>query len=148
MFRDRRITDRHGMVMAALYGGEPFDAEGNPRTQYDGRGQKHNRLKELTDLAEWGYAALFDRWELTTAGHDEMLKQPARELPPQQAADYLNISPKGLRALLDAGEIPFRQAGQRCLIREDDLAAYKAKDDAERATVADELTVLGQEMDR
>jgi len=147
-FRDRRITMRHAMVMAGIFGGETYSPAGDPRVQYDGRGPKHNRLPELRELADWGYVALHDHWELTAAGYEEFRAPRVEELATAVAANYLNVSTKHLRGLLEAGEIPIRQVGQRYLVRKDDLEAYKAKDDAERAKVADELTRLGQEMEQ
>jgi len=72
---------------------------------------------------------------------------PDAELTTQQAADLLNVSRQFLIGLLDAGEIEYRVAGAHRWVRADAVLDYRRRDDRRRRQVADELTVLNQEMD-
>jgi excisionase family DNA binding protein len=68
------------------------------------------------------------------------------ELTTQQAADLLNVSRPYLIKILDEGKVPHRSVGKDHLVRFDDLMAFKRKDDAYRARVADQLVADAQEL--
>jgi len=71
---------------------------------------------------------------------------PGAELTMQQAADLLNVSCPFQIGLLDAGEIEYRMVGAYRWVRADAVLDHRCRDDRRRQ-VADELTVLNQEMD-
>lgn len=69
------------------------------------------------------------------------------ELTTQQAADLLNVSRPYVVKLLEEGTIPCTHTvgGQR-RVRANDLLAYRARRDIERAEGLRELTRMGQEL--
>lgn len=67
------------------------------------------------------------------------------ELTLQQAANLLNVSPKFLLSLLEAGEIAYIGAGDRLQIRLEDLMVYREKRDKKRANLLDKLIEFSQE---
>jgi excisionase family DNA binding protein len=69
------------------------------------------------------------------------------ELTTQKAADILNVSRPFLTKQLEEKKIPFHRVGTHRRIRAEDLFAYKAKRDSERAEALKNLQRLGQEYD-
>lgn len=84
--------------------------------------------------------------EATAAGRGVQIMPFNAELTTQQAAEALNVSRPYLIGLLEAGEIEYRLVGRHRRVRFDKLMEYKARDDAKRRGVADELSSLGQEL--
>ena len=70
----------------------------------------------------------------------------AELMTPQQAADKLIVSAKGLRKLLEDGilEVVEVDGGER--IRSVDVLAYKAQRDARRRVGLEQLTYLTEEL--
>lgn len=68
------------------------------------------------------------------------------ELTVNEAANILGSSDSYLLALLDSGEIPFREEPNRRLVRLDDLLRYKQEKKRLREAVLDEMTREAQEM--
>ena len=69
------------------------------------------------------------------------------ELTTQKAADILNVSRPFLTKQLEEKKIPFHRVGTHRRIRAEDLFAYKAKRDSDRAAALKNLQRLGQEYD-
>lgn len=69
------------------------------------------------------------------------------ELTTQQAADILNVSRPHLVKLLEDGRIEYRTVGTHRRVLAHSLMVYLKRDDAQRRSVADELSALAQEMD-
>ena len=82
--------------------------------------------------------------QATARGKGVQIMPVNAELTTQQAAEILNVSRPFLIKLLEEGRIEHRLVGRHRRIRFDALMEYKARDDAERRKIADELTLLGQ----
>lgn len=86
--------------------------------------------------------------EVLARGDAVTIVPVGQELTTQQAADLLNVSRQYLIRLLDANELPFsRTGGKHRRLRIEDVLAYKAKRDQERAEGLDALVEMTQDMD-
>ena len=80
------------------------------------------------------------------AGQGVSLVPAHAELTTQQGADLMNVSRPFLVRLLQAGDIEYRLVGTHRRIKAASLLDYMRRDAAQRRKVADELTVLTQDM--
>jgi hypothetical protein len=71
--------------------------------------------------------------------------QKGWEKAPAPSGDEPRLHP-GMVKLLDEGKIPCRTVGKYRRVRLADLLAYKEKDDAARAKIADQLAAEAQEL--
>lgn len=90
---------------------------------------------------------LMDILEAMAAGRGVTIIPENAELTTVQAADVLNVSRPFLIKLLEEKALPCRKVGAHRRIRMEDVMAYKARIDAERETVLDQLVVEAQEND-
>ena len=90
---------------------------------------------------------LLDILEAMAAGRGIAIIPENAELTTVEAAEVLNVSRPFLIKLLDEGAIPYRKVGAHRRIRMEDVMNYKAKIDAEREAVLDQLVADAQEHD-
>jgi excisionase family DNA binding protein len=90
---------------------------------------------------------LMDILEAMAAGRGITLIPENAELTTVQAADVLNVSRPFLIKLLEDGAIPYRKVGAHRRIRMEDVMSYKARIDAEREAILDQLAAEAQEGD-
>jgi excisionase family DNA binding protein len=90
---------------------------------------------------------LMDILEAMAAGRGVTIIPENAELTTVQAADVLNVSRPFLIKLLEEKAMPCRKVGAHRRIRMEDVMAYKARIDAERETVLDQLVAEAQEND-
>lgn len=83
--------------------------------------------------------------QLISSGKGFRLIPVGAELTTQQAADHLNVSRPFLIKLLEAGEIPFAKTGRHRRIKAEDLFAYKAMRDRQRADALSDMAKLDAE---
>ena len=83
----------------------------------------------------------------TAAGDAVAVSTVKAELTTQQAADLLNVSRPYLVKLLDQRRIPFRRVGNRRRLLLSDVVAFQHMDEAERRSIAAELTAEVQDPD-
>jgi excisionase family DNA binding protein len=68
------------------------------------------------------------------------------ELTTQNAADMLNVSRPYLVKLLEAGALPFHEAGKHRRIKRSDLMAYKAAQEERSAAAMEALAAQAQSL--
>ncbi len=68
-----------------------------------------------------------------------------KELTTQQAADVLNVSRQYLVRLLEGGKLAHRKTGKHRRVRVEDVLAFKAERDSERAKQLDDLAAMTQD---
>jgi excisionase family DNA binding protein len=90
---------------------------------------------------------LMDILEAMAAGRGITLIPENAELTTVQAADVLNVSRPFLIKLLEEKALPCRKVGAHRRIRIEDVMAYKARIDADREAVLDQLVAEAQEQD-
>ncbi len=90
---------------------------------------------------------LMDILEAMAAGRGITLIPENAELTTVQAADVLNVSRPFLIKLLEEKALPCRKVGAHRRIRMEDVMAYKARIDANREAVLDQLVAEAQEHD-
>ena len=90
---------------------------------------------------------LLDILEAMAAGHGITLIPENAELTTVQAADVLNVSRPFLIKLLEEKALPCRKVGAHRRIRMEDVMAYKARIDADREAILDQLVAEAQEHD-
>lgn len=84
--------------------------------------------------------------EVLVRGDAVTIVPVGKELTTQQAADLLNVSRQYLVRLLDEGRIPHRKTGKHRRLRIEDVLAFKAARDRERAKQLDALAAMTQDM--
>ena len=90
---------------------------------------------------------LMDILEAMAAGRGITLIPENAELTTVQAADVLNVSRPFLIKLLEEKALPYRKVGAHRRIRMEDVMAYKARIDADREAILDQLVAEAQEHD-
>jgi excisionase family DNA binding protein len=90
---------------------------------------------------------LMDILEAMAAGRGITLIPENAELTTVQAADVLNVSRPFLIKLLEEKALPCRKVGAHGRVRMEDVMAYKARIDADREAVLDQLVAEAQEQD-
>jgi excisionase family DNA binding protein len=90
---------------------------------------------------------LMDILEAMAAGRGITLIPENAELTTVQAADVLNVSRPFLIKLLEEKALPCRKVGAHRRIRMEDVMAYKARIDADREAILDQLVAEAQQHD-
>lgn len=88
-----------------------------------------------------------DVLRLIASGKSFRLIPVNAELTTQQAADLLNVSRPFLIKLLEQGAIPHAKTGRHRRLRAEDVFAYKARRDEERAEALTEMARYDAEKD-
>ncbi len=108
------------------------------------RDADHDRPFELPTGA---VSLLMDILDTMAAGRGLTLIPENAELTTVQAAEILNVSRTFLIKLLDEDAIPYRKVGKHRRLRMEDLMSYKARIDADREAVLDQLVADAQAND-
>jgi excisionase family DNA binding protein len=103
--------------------------------------------EEPIELPPGAALLLMDILEAMAAGRGVTLIPENAELTTVQAADILNVSRPFLIKLLEEKALPCRKVGAHRRIRMEDVMAYKARIDADREAVLDQLVAEAQEHD-
>ena len=103
--------------------------------------------EQTTELPPGAVLLLMDILEAMAAGRGITLIPENAELTTVQAADVLNVSRPFLIKLLEEKALPCRKVGAHGRVRMEDVMAYKARIDADREAVLDQLVAEAQEQD-
>ena len=103
------------------------------------------KREQPIDLPAGAVALLIDILESMAAGRGVTLIPENAELTTVEAAEVLNVSRPFVIKLMEEGRLPFRKVGKHRRVRIEDVMAYKAADDRERASVLDRLAAEAQE---
>jgi excisionase family DNA binding protein len=88
---------------------------------------------------------LMDILEAMASGRGVTIIPENAELTTVQAADVLNVSRPFLIRLLEQKALPSRKVGTHRRVRMEDVMTYKARIDADREAVLDQLVAEAQE---
>lgn len=105
---------------------------------------KDAEQEQPIELPAGAVRMLMDILEAMAAGRGVTIIPENAELTTVQAADILNVSRPFLIGLLEGNAIPYRKVGAHRRIRMEDVMAYKARIDAERERVLDQLVADAQ----
>ncbi len=104
-------------------------------------------LEQPIELSAGAAVLLMDILEAMEAGRGITLIPENAELTTVQAANALNVSCPFLIKLLEEKALPCRKVGAHRRLRMEDVIAYKARIDAEREAILDQLVAEAQEND-
>ncbi len=104
-------------------------------------------LEQPIELSAGAAVLLMDILEAMEAGRGITLIPENAELTTVQAANVLNVSCPFLIKLLEEKALPCRKVGAHRRLRMEDVIAYKARIDAEREAILDQLVAEAQEND-
>lgn len=100
---------------------------------------------EPIELPAEAVALLMDILTAMAAGRGVAIIPQNAELTTVQAAEILNVSRPFLIKLLNEKKIPHRKVGKHRRVRVEDIMAYKATIDRERAAILDQLAAESQQ---
>jgi excisionase family DNA binding protein len=103
--------------------------------------------EQTIELPAGAVQLLMDILEAMAAGRSVTIIPEDAELTTVQAAEVLNVSRPFLIGLLEKNVIPYRKVGTHRRVRMEDVMAYKARIDAEREQILDQLAADAQEYD-
>jgi excisionase family DNA binding protein len=103
--------------------------------------------EQAIELPACAALLLMDILKAMAAGRGMTLIPENAELTTVQAAEVLNVSRPFLIKLLEEKALPCRKVGAHRRIRMEDVMAYKARIDADREAVLDQLVCEAQQQD-